>query len=344
MDFRSDHPLKSTTAHQTTRFAPTFDSSKLIQTPVALTSIREQPKSKLFLSELVGTFLLVYLGQATLTSFELVGTQNDTVSRQLSSTLTYGLSYLFAVTLTLGVSGSHLNPAYSVASAFYGHMQWSRVVNYLSAQYLGAFMAAILLHATYSDKLNQRHTEGLLTGSNATLKAHGNILSTGKLFTTFPPNEVSLCQLAISYTLASSVLALLLISIQDSKLIALPRYMRPIYMSAALALTQAAFSANGGPVLNPAQDFSTRLYISLFGWGSPAFNLYHCTYWWFCGILAPHVGALIGFGLYQVLSLEHTRPDKDRHLNGHLLNKGAYRNSLDNTRELTQPQVLELTK
>lgn len=257
---------------------------------------------KLFMSEFLGTFVFVYLGQATVTSMELIGTQNDTINRQFATNLIYGLAFLLASLLSINLSGAHLNPAFTVANASFGYLKWSRAFNYLSAQYLGSFLAAIFLHATYSDKLAQRHSEGLLFGTNSTLKAHGNILSTGKLFSSYPPMEVSLTQLCISYTLATIHLMFMLRLIHDSKLVKIQPSIKPFYLAAALILVQTAFSANGGPVLNPAQDFSPRLYIALFGWGSSAFNLYHYNYWWLCGLVAPHLGALIGFGLYLVIS------------------------------------------
>lgn len=264
----------------------------------------------LFTSEFLGTFIFVYLGQATITSFELTGTQNDTINRQLATTLTHGLAYLLASLLAINLSGAHLNPAYTVASALYGYMRWSRAFNYLSAQYLASFVAALFLHVTYNDKLAQRHSEGLLNGINATLRAHGNILSTGKLFSSYPPTEVSLGQLFVSYILATTLLIFMLITIQDSKLIRVPLFVKPIYMAAALVLIQAGFSANGGPVLNPAQDLSPRLYISICGWGTAAFNMYNHHYWWLCGFIAPHIGAIIGFGLYHMMS--HIIKIKDR--------------------------------
>lgn len=258
---------------------------------------------KIFMSEFLGTFILVYLGQSTLASLELTGTSNDTINRQLATILTYGLAFLLATLLTLNLSGAHLNPAFTIAGSFFGYVKWGQVLTYLSAQYSGSFLAAIFLHATYSDKLSQRHTEGLLTGMNTTLRAHGNILSTGKLFSSYPPTEVSLTQLTISYTLATAHFMFILLSIhKSSNLIKMPLWIKPFYMALTLILIQAAFAANGGPVLNPAQDFSPRLYIALFGWGSSAFNLYHYNYWWLCGLVAPHIGALIGFGIHQVLA------------------------------------------
>lgn len=284
-----------------------MDTLRLSNKPLELGSHQELKSQgfRLFISEFLGTFLLVHLSQSGLTSFELLGTQNDTINRQAGVLLIYGLAYMLAILLTLNLSGAHLNPAYTMACALYGQLKWSHALNYLAAQYSSSFVAAIFLHATYSDKLNQRHSEGLLTGMNSTFKAHGNILSTGKFFSSYPPTEVSLTQLSISYILASAHLMLMLQAVQDSRLIKVPRSMRPVYMASALVLIHAAFAANGGPVLNPAQDFSPRLYIALFGWGSAAFNLYHYAYWWICGLIAPHVGALIGFALYRALIRLH---------------------------------------
>lgn len=270
-------------------------------------------KFKLFMSEFIATFIFVYMGQSALASFELTGTQNDMLTRQFVTIVSHGLAYLFASLLVLNISGAYLNPAYTIASAAFGKLRWGRAFNYCCAQYLGAFLAATFLHSTYFDKLNQRHLEGLLMGSNATLRAHGNILSTGKLFTSYPPTEVSLSQLFISYTLATSHFVLLLVATHESRLVRIPRSLRPFYLAAAMCLVLAAFSANGGPVLNPAQDFSPRLYIALFGWGSPAFNLHSFRYWWLCCIVAPHMGATIGFALYKLL--EHLKSIRDtRHL------------------------------
>ena len=266
-----------------------------------LPTMSDKMRFKTFMSELLGTFFLVYLSQTALASFELLGTQNDIISRRLATLLAYGLAFALASLMTLNLSGAHLNPAYTLASATFGDLRWGRAVSYTVAQYLGAFLAAIFLHATYSDKLGQRHTEGLLVGMNATLRAHGNILSTGKFFSSYPPTEVSLAQLHTSHLLATATLTSLTRMVYKSRPTRIPRNLKPIYLAGAHCLVLAAFCANGGPVFNPAQDFSPRLYIFLFGWGSAAFNLYNYKYWWLCGILAPHLGALIGFAIYRLL-------------------------------------------
>lgn len=292
---QSDRPSKGQTVH-------------LSHCPGEYVQSKLRHSSRRFSLELTGTFVFVYLSQAALTSFELMGTQNETISRQLAVTVMLGLAYLMASELTMKLSDAHLNPAYTMASYLFDGGSFKEALGRQLAQYSGAFLAAVFLHISYYDKLSQRHSEGLFSGMNATLRAHGNILSTGKLFTSQPPTEASLAQLFVSYLLASSLFTMLIVAIRDSKLVNIPCHLRPVYMAAALTLVQAAFAANGGPVLNPAQDFAPRLYIFLFGWGPAAFNLYRYLYWWLCGLVAPYAGAACGFLAYRVLCLADGPP------------------------------------
>lgn len=309
-------------------------------------------KLHLFLSEFICTFMYTFLSQCALASLELTGTQNDVLGRKVATSISFGLAYLFAqlTSSNLIPAAAITNPALTFACATFKLIRWSQVPFLLAGQYLGAFIAAPILHATFNDKLDHRHEDGLLSGMNSTLKAHGNILSTGKFFTSFPPTEVTLTQLFISYTLATCFLSFIANVIMQtsinsvdeqqlqttssvthrrncnrsnsnyrnhnhqfstlpstspailtSRLTQVPHSRRPFYTSSALVLVLIAFEANGGPVVNPAQDFSPRLYISIFGWGASAFNLYHFSYWWFCCILAPHLGACIGLVMQQIL-------------------------------------------
>lgn len=259
-----------------------------------------------FLAEFSGTFLFAYLGQCAITSFELIGTQNDSINRLSATIFVKALAYMFGILVSFKISGAHLNPAYSLSCAIYGLIRYRRAFSMITAQYLASFLSSILLHITYYDKLTQRHTEGQL-GRNNIMRSHGNLLSTGKFFSSFPPTEISLFQLTTSYLIANCYFAFLILAIQEGKLMRISKQLKPLYLAASLILIVASFSANGGPVLNPAQDFAPRFYILISGWGTGAFNLYQHNYWWLCGILVPHLGAIIGFGLYKLVASMHNK-------------------------------------
>ena len=90
----------------------------------------------------------------------------------LSISLGYGLALMVGICVSGGVSGGHLNPAVTLAMAVLGKLkpvQVSRVVEtmnmclyiltmqvpvYWAGQYLGAFIAALVLWGEYADAIN----------------------------------------------------------------------------------------------------------------------------------------------------------------------------------------------
>ena len=67
----------------------------------------------------------------------------------LANTIATGAA-LLALILTFGsVSGAHLNPAVTVASAMEDGIPWSEVPAYLSAQCMGGIMGAIVAHLMF---------------------------------------------------------------------------------------------------------------------------------------------------------------------------------------------------
>jgi aquaporin Z len=98
-------------------------------------------------SELFGTFLLVLAAAGAAVIQETSGGQIGRVAEVTAPALT-----VLVVILFMGaVSGAHLNPIVSVAFALRRDFGWRRVPGYIFAQLLGAFLAALLLRATFGD-------------------------------------------------------------------------------------------------------------------------------------------------------------------------------------------------
>ena len=74
---------------------------------------------KVFLAELLGTFLLVLLGDGSVAQVVLGNTaRSDTFfGGFLNIALGYGLALMVGICASGGVSGGHLNPAVSLAMA-----------------------------------------------------------------------------------------------------------------------------------------------------------------------------------------------------------------------------------
>lgn len=97
---------------------------------------------KKYLAELLGTFLLVFLGTA---SVVLGGLATDLPIGQGFIGLAFGIGVISAAYAIGPVSGAHLNPAVTVGVFLAGRMPASDVIGYIVAQVIGAIIATLAL-------------------------------------------------------------------------------------------------------------------------------------------------------------------------------------------------------
>src|SRR6202011_281533 len=98
---------------------------------------------KKYLAEILGTFLLVFLGDSFI-AYAQAGAGGIGFRAGL---LGAGFFWGFAVTLAIyasgAVSGAHLNPAVTLSLAWRRGFPWSKVPGYIGSQLVGAFIAAV---------------------------------------------------------------------------------------------------------------------------------------------------------------------------------------------------------
>lgn len=94
-----------------------------------------------YAAELIGTFILVFMGTGAAISNQVSG---GAVSH-VGISLTFGLVVL-ALVYSLGdISGAHVNPAVSLGFALAGRFPWKQTVPYIFSQCAGALLASGLL-------------------------------------------------------------------------------------------------------------------------------------------------------------------------------------------------------
>ena len=92
-------------------------------------------------AEFVGTFLLVFAGPGAVV---IDGVSGGGVG-SLGIGLSFGLAVMAAIYAVGHISGTHINPAVTVAFALSRHFPWTQVPAYLIAQLLGATAASAAL-------------------------------------------------------------------------------------------------------------------------------------------------------------------------------------------------------
>src|ERR1051325_7301261 len=101
-----------------------------------------------FLAELVGTMILILLGDGVVANV-LLNKSKGQNSGWIVITAGWGLGVAVAVYAVNSISGAHLNPAVTVGLAVIGKFPWANVFPYIAAQMLGAFLGAVLVWLAY---------------------------------------------------------------------------------------------------------------------------------------------------------------------------------------------------
>ncbi|NOX54027.1 MAG: aquaporin family protein [Planctomycetes bacterium] len=103
-----------------------------------------------YLAELVGTAMLVLLGNGVVANVVLEKTKGNQ-SGWIVITFGWGMAVFVAVFCVMDISGAHINPAVTIGLAAAGKFPWSQVAGYLAAQMLGGLIGAILVYWFYAD-------------------------------------------------------------------------------------------------------------------------------------------------------------------------------------------------
>src|SRR3954469_21076432 len=103
-----------------------------------------------FIAELIGTMLLILLGDGVVANVVLKDTKGNN-SGWIVITTAWGLAVFVGVVVAGPYSGAHLNPAVTIALAIAGKFAWAQVPLYIAAQFLGAMLGSFLVWVMYYD-------------------------------------------------------------------------------------------------------------------------------------------------------------------------------------------------
>lgn len=101
-----------------------------------------------FMAELVGTMLLIILGDGVVAAVVLNKTKAQN-SGWMVITTGWALAVAMGVYSVGRISGAHLNPAITLGLAVIGRFSWSAVPRYVAGQFLGAFLGAVVVWLAY---------------------------------------------------------------------------------------------------------------------------------------------------------------------------------------------------
>ena len=265
------------------------------------------------LSEFFGTFVLIAFGDGVVAvavaglpgSGRTAGplTIFNAAGDWLLITWGWAMAVAFAVWVAGGVSGAHINPAVTLAFAVRRKFPWMKVLPYMAAQVIGAFVGAALVFLVYFNAIDQFNL------INRTPRSGGSALVTYSIFATFPAGYFhgGYGGPLIDQVVGTALLLILIVALIDLRNTAVGANLAPLAIGFAVAAIGMSYGPNAGYAINPARDFGPRLLAYFGGWGKVALpGTYHALlgpnftgYFW-VPIVGPLIGGVIGVVLYDL--------------------------------------------
>ena len=243
------------------------------------------------LAELIGTMLLIVLGDGVVANVVLTGTKGEK-SGWMVITTGWGIAVAMAAYAVGRISGAHLNPALTLALASIGSFSWAEVPGYIAAQIAGAFLGAVIVWLAYRPHFAATEDKDLKLA----------VFATGPAIRDTPSNltaEIIGTAALVFGILAIAGNAQTLVRPGDVDLSAVfSRGLQPLLVGVLVLGVGLSLGGPTGYAINPARDLGPRIAHALLpipGKGSSDWG-----YAWI-PIVGPIIGAVAGAALYATI-------------------------------------------
>jgi glycerol uptake facilitator protein len=123
-----------------------------------------------YIGEVIGTMILIILGDGVVAGVLLRNSKAEN-SGWIVITFGWGMAVAVAVYCVGQFSGAHINPAVTIGLAASGQFDWALVPGYIIAQFIGAFIGAVIVWLAYLAHWAETEDEGLKLGVFCTAPA-----------------------------------------------------------------------------------------------------------------------------------------------------------------------------
>lgn len=232
---------------------------------------------KEFMAELIGTMFILLFGNGVCAMNSLFN-----LGGYINITFAWGIGVFLGILVSNRISGAHLNPAVTISLVITKRFPKNKMLYFIIAQMIGAFLGAALVYYFYQAKF-------LI--SDPSLSHSANIFSTFPAIDSFTPS-------LISEIIATAILLFGILAIVDHFIFDKAGWMAPFAVAILIVGIGMSFGGMHGYAMNPARDFSPRLLTAILGFNNN--GLTDGSHIWLVPILGPLIGGPIGAILYDL--------------------------------------------
>jgi len=229
-----------------------------------------------FVAEMVGTALLIIFGNGAVAAVVLNKSKAQN-SGWIVITTGWAMGLAVAIYAVGRISGAHLNPAVTLALAAIGKFAWSNVLTYIAAQFVGAFLGAVVVWLAFLPHWAETQDQGLKLA----------VFSTGPAIRRNPHNLIT--EAIGTFVLVFGILAIL------ANAAPVQSGITPFLIGLLLWAIGISLGAPTGYAINPARDLGPRIahaILPIAGKGSSDWE-----YSW-VPVVGPLIGGIAGAAAY----------------------------------------------
>ncbi len=253
----------------------------------------ENRTMKEFIGEVFGTFILILLGDGVVANVGLAPRVAGTAYNWNTITIGWAFAVIIAVYVSAGISGAHLNPAVTLGLAARRGFPWKKVLPFIVAQMIGAFLGAAAVYFIYRD--------GLVAAGMPNVWSTGPGSVFGSTWWGSPSSGAtgtySLITACIAELFGTFVLIWGISASGDLKNNGLKDNLGALIVGFAVLAVGLSLGGPSGYSINPARDLGPRIFGALAG----TKGLFDGIYWLIPPVLIPAIAGPIGFWLYDML-------------------------------------------
>jgi glycerol uptake facilitator protein len=230
-----------------------------------------------YLGEFIGTMLLIILGDGVVAGVLLRNSKAEN-SGWIVITLGWGMAVAVAVYCVVQFSGAYINPAVALGAAVTGGLEWALVPGYIIAEFLGAFVGAVIVWLAYLPHWEETEDPGLKLGVFCTAPAIYNTTAN------------VICEVVGTFVLVFGVFGILANELATG--------LGPLLIGLLVLGIGLSLGGPTGYAINPARDLGPRIahaVLPIAGKGGSDWG-----YAWI-PVVAPIIGGILGAVAFTAL-------------------------------------------
>lgn len=230
-----------------------------------------------FVAEFFGTMFILLFGTGVVamnTLFNLGGYTNITIG--------WGIGVFLGILVSNRISGAHLNPAVTISLVLTKRFPLGKMFHYILAQMLGGFVGAVVVYYFYQAKI------ALV---DPTLSHSAGIFTTFPAVPQFMPGFMA-------EIIATAILLFGILAIVEHFNNEKAGWLAPFAIGSLIVAIGMSFGGMHGYAMNPARDFSPRLFITLMHFQNN--GLSNGSNAWIAPVFGSLIGGPIGAWLYNL--------------------------------------------